>query len=427
VLQPDFAIAAIDLADAYRIEGRLNDARGALDAMLKRVVNSQSVMLARARLEFGDKKPAAGITWLERASQGNPGSLAPRLRLLSAYLAQGQSLKAIDIGREMERIAPKDPRVLSALADALIAGKQPETAIDTLQRVVDLTGGSPGALFRLAQVQAERGKVPAAYGHVRKAFESNPGDPRVQEAVVAFAVKWDMVGATIAFARDLAQQRPQEPGIDALVGALFEAIDKLPEAATEYAAGLAKADNGRLARRLAQVRIKQGQPDAALAGLVDWLGKHPDDTEARLMTALLLTRTKQAQRAIAEYEKVLAATPNDGNVLNNLAWLYQTEGDDRALATAEKAYTLKPQSAVVMDTLGWVLLQNGQNERGRKLLAAANAAGSPTPAMRYHLAVALTESGAREDAVRVLTELIDSNAQFDDRAAARTLMAKIRK
>ncbi|MEJ0072295.1 MAG: tetratricopeptide repeat protein [Pseudomonadota bacterium] len=48
-------------------------------------------------------------------------------------------------------------------------------------------------------------------------------------------------------------------------------------------------------------------------------------------------------RARAEFEKLTALAPNDAATLNNLAWIYQIDGDPRAAALAQQAFTLAPR------------------------------------------------------------------------------------
>ena len=65
------------------------------------------------------------------------------------------------------------------------------------------------------------------------------------------------------------------------------------------------------------------------------------------------------------------SNPNNLLVLNNLAWSLFESKDSRALGFAEQALKLKPDNPDVMDTLGWILVQQGQAERGIKLLQQA--------------------------------------------------------
>src|SRR5262249_48641210 len=130
--------------------------------------------------------------------------------------------------------------------------------------------------------------------------------------------------------------------------------------------------------------------------------------------------------ALAQYGRLLAERPDDPLPLNEVALLYQAAGDPRAAATAEKAYRLAPQSAMIADTFGWILLQQGDTERSISLLRQAASAGDAVPpAVHYHLAVALDKAGQHEEAKRVLGDLLQSSASFEERPQAQQLMQKL--
>jgi putative PEP-CTERM system TPR-repeat lipoprotein len=424
-LQPNFVTAAIDLAQTYRIERRFDEGRAVYDRVLKLEPKKTELMIARADLEFADNKRPDAVGWLERARTADPHAVPPRMQLLRAYLDLKQASKAVSIGRELEQIAPDNPQAITALADAQLANNDRQTAIATLQHVVEMTSGSPDALIRLASAMVLDGKIAAAYGFMRKAWETNPGDLRVQAALLEFSVQTDTVGASITFAHDLAQRRLDDPAPQDMLGQLYEADHRYDKAIEAYSEALAKDENSRLVRRLAHAYAAAGQSDAAAAVLTRWLAKRPEDTESRLGYAITLADAKQTEPAIAQYEQVLAVTPRNPVVLNNLSWLYFQKGDKRALALAQRAFDLAPQSPIVADTLGWILLEGGDAERATEILRKAAAGVSPPPIARYHLAVALNKTGQRDDARHILSDLLQSGASFEESAAARQLLDRL--
>jgi Tfp pilus assembly protein PilF len=129
--------------------------------------------------------------------------------------------------------------------------------------------------------------------------------------------------------------------------------------------------------------------------------------------------------AIAQLEPVAAGEPENYQVLNDLAALYQETRDSRALATAERAYRLAPRRPEIMDTLGWILVNQGDRTRGMRLLEeAADTAGAPADA-RYHLAQALIKSGENARARRELERLLARKDRFPQRAQAEAMLRKL--
>jgi Tfp pilus assembly protein PilF len=114
-------------------------------------------------------------------------------------------------------------------------------------------------------------------------------------------------------------------------------------------------------------------------------------------------------------------------MLNNLAWLYQKQGDARALATAHKAYDVDPNRVEVADTYGWILLQNGKPQEALPILQQAYVSYPTQSEIGYHVAVALDDVGRKDEAVKVLTRLLREDASLEQAKEAKALLAKLSK
>jgi putative PEP-CTERM system TPR-repeat lipoprotein len=77
-------------------------------------------------------------------------------------------------------------------------------------------------------------------------------------------------------------------------------------------------------------------------------------------------------KAIAEYERLIKAVPNNVVALNNLSWLYMDQGKTtQAVAYAKQAYELAPKVPNVVDTYGQALLKS--NKKGAAVQKAKEA------------------------------------------------------
>ncbi len=120
--------------------------------------------------------------------------------------------------------------------------------------------------------------------------------------------------------------------------------------------------------------------------------KHLDDgiaiaeNPSNLRRALIITKANTLQlaytkvpdkqyldRSIQIYEELLAQTPGDVALLNNLAYLLATSESDvvKAEEIAARAYSLAPENGLILDTYGLALIKNRKYEKAEQLLSRA--------------------------------------------------------
>ena len=116
--------------------------------------------------------------------------------------------------------------------------------------------------------------------------------------------------------------------------------------------------------------------------------------------------------------------PRDAAALTNLAWVYQQRKDSRARTTAQKAYLISP-TAQVADTLGWILTTEGNAASGLTLLRQAAVQLGDIPTVRYHLAVALKDTGRPDDAIALLQPIVQGPVSFEEKQDAARLLDEL--
>ena len=199
---------------------------------------------------------------------------------------------------------------------------------------------------------------------------------------------------------------------------------KFSEAAKAYDEAYKRGASAGLAIKLYEARNRAGLADAS-DPLLSWIKQHPEDMTVTLTLASVYQAEKRTKDAIALYERVLQNQPKNAVVLNNLAWLYQDEGDKRSVEYAERAYKLKPEEPAIVDTLGWLLVQNGDSGRAVTLLQEASMRAPHLPEIRYHMAVALEKAGRKDEARKELERLINEKQDFPEVESAKKLLKKI--
>jgi len=204
------------------------------------------------------------------------------------------------------------------------------------------------------------------------------------------------------------------------------AANRPADAARAYQEALGAAPSEMLVGRLNVALLRSGQSDAAIKVLTDWTGQRPNDTVAKEQLADIYIATKRLDQAVTLLQQILEKKPQNPIALNNLASVYQLQGDKRAEGLAQKAYILSPGGQTA-DTLGWILVSKGDAAKGVGLLRQAAAQAGADPRILYHYAVALEDTGQRDDAVKVLNVVVANKAEFTEKTEAQKLLDELNK
>jgi Flp pilus assembly protein TadD len=160
--------------------------------------------------------------------------------------------------------------------------------------------------------------------------------------------------------------------------------------------------------------------------LSDWVAQHPADVVATEQLADIYIASRRYDEAVTSLQRVLDKKPHDPVALNNLAWVYQQQGDKRAQGLAQQAYVLSPGGQTA-DTLGWILVSSGNVAQGMPLLRQAASQAGSDPRILYHFAVALKEAGKRDEAIKMLNAVVANKGEFGEKAEAQKLLDELNK
>ena len=230
------------------------------------------------------------------------------------------------------------------------------------------------------------------------------------------------IDAALATAERLQAQDQDFPEIRALKGDIYLAANRAADAVTAFTDANNTAPSSLLVTRLAGALLRAGRPADATALLTGWLDKHGDDLLAMEQVAEIDIATGKLDEATRYLQLLLKQKPHDSVALNNLAWVYQQQGNaEQAQDLARQAYVLSP-SPQTADTLGWILTTSGQAESGVALLRQASGEGTTDPRILYHYAVALNDTGHKDEAKKQLETVVAVKADFKEKAEAQKLL-----
>ncbi|MBR9895073.1 XrtA/PEP-CTERM system TPR-repeat protein PrsT [Alteromonas sp.] len=180
-------------------------------------------------------------------------------------------------------------------------------------------------------------------------------------------------------AKSIPEYTNVEGHIDYAEGNFEKAIPKLQEY-YNYSA------SPRTALIISNAMMNNGQNDAALRILEDYLESEPANYKIRITLAQKYSMLEEPNKAVHHYKVLSDANPENVVVLNNLSWqLLKIEDPISALQFAERAYKLAPDNPTVLDTYGYTLLKAGNVAQAVKTLKSALALEPEKEIVKEHL------------------------------------------
>lgn len=161
--------------------------------------------------------------------------------------------------------------------------------------------------------------------------------------------------------------------------------------------------------------------------LEETLAANPDNSATYFSLCQLYELTKNYEKAIETYEKLLVKKPELWPAVNNLAYLLSDHGKtpkdlQRALELAQKAHTANPQNPNILDTLGWTYYRMADMNQGLEFLQRAYIIDPESTGINYHLGMILHQLGRTAESREHLQKALASKDDFFGRDAAEALM-----
>jgi putative PEP-CTERM system TPR-repeat lipoprotein len=416
------------LARLYLTTGRTDDAKKDYEELLSQSPTDVAALLGLAEIAVAQKKWPEAADYITRARTAAPNDPTAGLLLVNMYGLQQDWKDATSAATELVAQFPANIEVLDAQGRVQIAVGDKDGARSTYKRAHELAPNSGPILSRYLALLDAAKDFPGERAVLQAALDRDPQNVSLKADLIRVEAELGGLEAGLAKARSFANDDPGNSLYDVVSAELYENAGRKREAVTladQVAATQPTDDN----LTIALFRLYTRADDLAKAEgvLTARLKTDSKDFAIRSILAGFYLEQKKYDPAIAEYTRLVAERPADPAALNNLAWLYQRQGDlSKARELAERAFAVAPAAAQIDDTLGWILLAQGEADRAMTYLTAANSAAPRNPDIQYHLAVALQRIGRPADAQTMLETLLGSGVSFTDKDEAQKLLLELK-
>jgi cellulose synthase operon protein C len=424
--EPDYFAATAALAAVDMLDGKPQDARQRLDALVARNPKHAQALMALAELSARQgAQPQEIAAQIRKAVDAAPADKAPRLMLVEHYLRQNDAKGALTEASAAAAALPEVPEVLDALGRSQLANGEINQAVGSFNKLAGQMPRSPLPYLRLASVHVTNKDRVSALQSLRKALDVQPRLVPAQRGMIDLYLADDQTDKALALSREIQKERPKEAVGHVLEGDILARSKEWSRAAQAYRTGLSLEALPEPAIKLHTALSQAGKPADAERVLVDWVKGHPNDPAVPLhlgIQAIAAEKLKDAQR---HFEKVLALQPNNAIALNNLAWVAGRLGRADAVSLAERANELAPDQPPFMDTLAMLLSERNEHQRALELQNRAVSKAPADPSLKLNLARILLKSGDVGAARPLLAELSTLGDRFPDQDKVQSLQKQL--
>jgi cellulose synthase operon protein C len=419
---PDFTPAEVNLARVDIMMGNRTEAEKILIDILATQPTAEPAMSMMASAYVQSNRLPDAIDLLERAHRSNPDLTRVTVTLGDLYIRAGTAQKALDLAAAEKETNASSSDIMSLKAAGYLALGQKQEARTVYTEMLKSDGNVVGARRQLVALLIEAGDFESARNVMTAGIAASPRDYQLYQDYVMIDLKSAGIDAALATAGRMQSEDRDFPAIRALKGDIYVAANRPADAVAAYTEANDAAPSSFLVTRLAGALMRSGRADDANRLLLNWLGAHADDTVAIEQVTELDIATGNLDDAGRYLELLIKQKPHDPVALNNLAWVCQQQGNDtRAQSLARQAYVLSPGPQTA-DTLGWILTTSGNAQSGVALLRQARGEGRSDPRILYHYAVALKDTGDRDEAKKQLETVVENKAEFKEKVEARKLL-----
>jgi len=394
-------------------------------------VIEQDAANAEAYAVLGDAASAAGDakTAVERyrkaASLRRSASIV--VLLAGALRDAGRTDEAVAELEAYRKTASPDAAVMNMLAEIYEGRKDYEAAEAVLKDAVSGNGADATTLRGLARVYKEQDKVAEAETLLKGAL-TNADFPDSYVLLAGLYDTRNMNEEAEETLRNGVKSRPDYlPNYEALAllvadaGRVDEAVSLLRKAAADNSQAEA------FQRAIGRFYKRRNMVSECESFLKETASKYPKYADAVCDLGDLYLAKGDMAAATSAYERALRFSPESSRAANALAYALAERGADlpRAVELAQRAREKAPGDPNTQDTLGWAYYKYGQYDKAvANLTDAARLAGTSSPAILYHLALAYEKLGAQARARETAANLVSVDSSYKDRPDVKALLER---
>ena len=414
-----FNLAALDVADK-----KPQAAQQRFEAILKAQPGHLQALLALADLRARNGASKQEVTdLLTTAVRLNPTQAPAHLSLINNHLANKQTEPALAAAQQADAALPDQPAILDALGRAQLAAGQQNQALSTFNKMAAVQPGNAAVHMRVADANLAMKNFEAAIQSLKRAVAAKPDFVPALLRLFALEVQAGQTVEALKLARDLQKRQPAHSLGFMLEGDALRVQKNNDAALAAYKTAQGKVAPSDAATRYHAVLMSTGKKAEADQFARTWAKDHANDATFAVYLGDVALARKDLPAAEAAYRRVIELQPNHAAALNNIAWLMVKTNQPGALQYAEKANALVPNQPALMDTLAMALAAEKKLDQALEIQKKALALAPESSVLRLGLARLYVQTGQKAQARELLESLGKLGDKFAEQAEVKSLLA----
>ncbi len=452
------ALARLDLA-----RGEVGNADKLIAEVLKENPRDNDALVMRAKLELSRGDAKAAVVDLRTVLKDQPDSAELISLLARAHMANGEPKLAREVYdsalnqypnhalirfaradflasqqdfkgamKDLDAILEKDPKNLQAMeakAEVAAGMKDWSLATDYLAKVKAAAPSQPLPYYRQGLVYEAQKKTDEAAKEYEAALSHAPAAIEPLRALVRLKLAQGRSEQAITRINQALQAAPESAGLQLLLAEVYGNQKQYPE--SEAVVRKLIQANPRVPEAylaLANLAVARNDAPGAAQSLQQGLAAVGPNAGLSVALAEVFQRQNQPDKAIEQYEAVLARDPGNLVAANNAAALLsEAKGDQKSL---EKALSYasrfeNTENPIYLDTLGWVYFKLGQYDRAKPLIEKANQKAPDVGVFQYHLGMTMLKQGDTASAKRLLQSSLQAKIPFQNADEVKATLGRI--
>jgi cellulose synthase operon protein C len=427
VLNPTYFPAVASLAGLDLVDKKPEDAKKRFNDVIAKEPKNVQALLALA--ELSDRTGAAKddvAALIAKAVDANPTEVSARLLLVEFHLANKQLPKALTAAQSGVSALPESPELLDALGRAQLLSGETNQAIVTLNKVVGMQPLLAKPLLRLADAQLAAKNKDGAVQSLKKALDLNPDLLDAQRGLIQFSLQDKKYSEAQNLSRTVQKQRPKEAIGYLMEGEVQLVQQKWDAAATIYRAGLKEVPNSaEIALKLHSALVASSKTSEADKFSATWLKDFPKDPVFQHYLGDVAIAKKDYASAEKFYSGVVKLQPTNPVAMNNLAWVTGRLNKPGAVEIAESAVKIAPNQAAFIDTLAGLLADKNDFEKALEWQNKAIAIQPQNNIYKVNLAKIYIKGGKKDLARSQLEALAKLGDKFQGQSEVASLLKSL--